>query len=135
MGYVYLGEAAGGRLLRYGSGYTQIGGPYQLVVATWPHRPMGDAGDAVFRRVTLLLRHTLGYNVRVTPIVDGKRLVASTFSGGPPAGGAAEETVQCPCAVFRRGSAVAAEVETLSLLGETEIVDVQVSLIPIREEV
>lgn len=133
MGYVYFGEAAGARILRYGLGVTQVGDPYNLDVQTWPFRPAGDRGICVFRSADVLVRHTLGYNVTVTPIVDGVAQPASSFNGGPPSGSATEETVTLKATIGedgkggKRGNSLAVRVQTTSLLGETEIVDVQSS--------
>jgi hypothetical protein len=124
MAYVYFGEAAGARILRYGLGYNQVGDSYALDVETHPMRPGGSVGDVVFRTIDLLLRHTLGYAVEVTPIVDGVDRVPQTFGGGAPAGGVQETTEEIHAYVAVRGNNVAARIRTLSLPGETEIVDV-----------
>lgn len=131
-GYLYLGEAAGGRILRYGTGFTQIGTAYQLQARTWDFRPAGRGGKATFRTLTALVRHTQGYNVRVTPIVDDVVLPARTFSSGPPSGGRADEVASCVCGVHLAGNHIAALFETLSLLGETELVDLVVSPVVVR---
>lgn len=125
MPYLYAGEAAGPRILRYGVGFTQVGDPYQGEVLTWDARPGGPTGDCVFRTIDVLVRHGSGYSVRVTPVVDGVALPAQDFNGGPPAGALLEEVVQLQADVGMRGVAIAARVETLAVLGETEIVDVQ----------
>lgn len=124
MPYVYFGEAAGARVLRYGLGFDQIGDSYALDIKTHPMRPGGSVGDVVFRTIDLLVRHTLGYAIEVTPIVDGVDRDPQTFGGGAPAGGLAEATEEIHAYVARRGNNVAVRVRTTGLPGEIEIVDV-----------
>jgi hypothetical protein len=133
MGYLYVGEASGARILRYGIGYSQIGDSYQLDVQTLPLRPAGDVGDVVFRTIDVLLRHVLGYDVEITPIVDGVPQAAQTFSGGAPPGGLLEEVVPVQAYVGKRGNAIAARVMSRTLLGETEVVDVSASFSIVRQ--
>lgn len=125
MPYLYLGEAAGPRILRYGVGFTQIGDPYQGELLTWDAAPGGPTGDCVFRTIDVILRHTLGYNIQITPIVDGIALTPEQFNGGPPPGALLEEVVRLQADVGMRGCMIAARVETLALLGDIEIVDMQ----------
>ena len=132
MGYLYIGEAAGARILRYGVGVTQIGDAYQLDVQTQPLRPAGDMGDVVFRTIDVLLRHTLGYDVDVIPIVDGVAQPAQRFSRGAPPGGLTEETGQIQAFVGVRGNAVAARVTSRTIFGETELVDIGASFAVVR---
>jgi hypothetical protein len=132
MGFLYVGEAAGARILRYGLGFSQIGDAYQLDVETWPMRPAGDVGDVVFRTIDVLLRHTTGYDVDVTPIVDGIAQSPQSFSGGAPAGGLQEEVVPIQAYVGMRGNAIAARVTSRSVVGETDLVDVNASFAVVR---
>ena len=125
MPYLYAGEAVGARILRYGVGFTQIGDPYQADVQTWDLDPAGPTGDVVFRTADVIIRHTNGYSIRVTPIVDGVSLPAQDFNGGPPPGGLLEEVLELAADVGMRGTTLAVRVQTLTLFGETEIVDVQ----------
>jgi hypothetical protein len=132
VGYLYLGESAGARILRYGLAFSQIGDGYQLDVETLPMRPAGDVGDVVFRTIDVLLRHVLGYDVDIIPIVDGVEQAAQSFSGGSPPGGLTQETKQLQAFVGKRGNAVAARVKSRSVLGETELVDVAASFSVVR---
>lgn len=125
MPYLYAGEAVGARILRYGVGFTQVGDPYQADVQTWDLRPGGPTGEVVFRTADVFVRHSSGYNIRITPIVDGVAAPAQLFNGGPPAGALLEEVVELQADVGLRGVALAVRVETLAILGDTEIVDVQ----------
>ena len=122
-------------MFRYGAGYTQVGNAYNLQCRTWPARPFGENGEGVFRLIVALIRHTNGYNVRVTPIVDDVLLAPSSFSGGSPPGGQSEAIVRCEAWIqsgAQRGNRVEAIFETLAVLGETELVDLSYSAVLIR---
>ncbi len=131
-GSLYLGEAAGGRIIRTAVGVGQIGDPYQLELYTWDDRPLGNDGEAVFRWLTVLLRHTLGYNVSVQPVVDGVPLNSGTFSAGPPPASALEEVARLRVWPLARGNRIGAIVKTVALLGPTEVVDVAYGYVAIR---
>lgn len=130
-GSLYLAEAAGGRLIRAGVGFSQVGDPYQFQVYTWDDRPLGDDGEAVFRWLTVLLRHTMGYNVQVIPVVDGVQQNNWNFSDGPPAA-SAEAVARLRCWPMLRGNRIGVIVQSLTLLGPLELVDVQYGYVPIR---
>lgn len=130
-GYLYLGEAAGARIIRSGVGYSQVGDPYNLEHKTWDVYPAGDEGESLFRTLVALVRHTNGYNVSLQPILDGVPLVVKQFSGGPPAAGT-EGVATCRYWVRARGTRFAAIFKTLTVLGETELVDLFTTPVPIR---
>lgn len=131
MPYTYFGEAAGARIIRYGVGVTQIGDAYQLEVEPWDLTEQGEFGEVVCRALLVLVRHEAGYQIDVTPILDDVELPVQSFSAPAPsvAGGA---VVQLYVPVNKRATSVRARVETTALFGETEIVDVQQSSIPVR---
>ena len=132
MPYLYFGERAGARILRYGTGFSQVGDAYQMDVETHARFPAGEFGDMVGRTVDVLVRHTLGYEVDVTPIVDAVVGTAQRFSGGPPSGGSLDETKQLQGYVGKRGNRLAVRVRTTTLSGEIELLDVQMSTATIR---
>lgn len=132
MPYIYVGENAGARILRYGVGFTQVGDPYDFDVRTQELRPAGMAGDVQFRTVEVLIRHRLGYNIEVTSYVDGVAGIAQVFNAGAPPLDQLEEFRTLQAYIGRRGTAVAVRVRTLSILGEVEIVDVSSSHAVIR---
>jgi hypothetical protein len=132
-GYVYIGESARGRILRYGAGvFTQIGDAYQLQLRTWDQRPAGPIGEAVFRTIVGVLRHTAGYDVQVTPVLDGVRLTPQRFTGGAPSGAKLEDVVEVEAIVFTAGNAIGAIFESVSLPGELELIDLFVTAPSIR---
>lgn len=130
-GYVYFGEAAGARVIRYGQGFAQVGAAYNLEHKTWDFYPSNEDGAVHYRTLVALIRHTNGYQISIQPILDGVALPAQTFSGGPPAAGA-EGIVPCRAWVLKRGRSISAIVKTLNLLGETEIVDISAAYVPLR---
>jgi hypothetical protein len=130
---VYVGEASGPRIIRYGVGVSQVGDPFQLEVRYWDAYPFGQDGEGVIRELVGFIRHTAGYNVDLVPIVDGVELSASRFSGGAPGGGLTEAIAECRAAVFRRCTRIGAILRTVQVLGETELVDVGYQPIVLRE--
>lgn len=133
MGYVYLGEAVGARIIRYGVGSSSVGDPYRLEVRYWDAYPFGQDGEGVVRELVAFIRHMAGYNVELVPVVNGVELPASQFSGGGPSGGLTEALAECRAAVFQRCTRIGAIVRTVQVLGETEIVDVGYQPILLRE--
>lgn len=130
--YDYFGEAAGGRIVRYGNGYTQVGTAYNLEVRTWPARPAGEDGECLCRCIIAVLRHTNGYSVQLAAVVDDAQYPFATFGGGPPPGGQLEQVVRCRLPVMVRGNRIEAVFNTLVLAGEIELLDLAHSSIPIR---
>lgn len=122
-GFLYLGEAAGPRILRYGVGFSQVGDGYQLEVKYWDGFPFGETGEGVVRSIITYVRHTNGYQVAVVPVLDGVEDTARSFSGGAPGGGLTEAIAKCVVPLFRRCTRLGAIVRTTALLGETEIID------------
>lgn len=137
MPYVYVAEAAGARILRYGDVSTRLdsgGAPqaYKLRVETWDLEPSGEVGDNVFRSIDVKVRHVNGYSVTVTPIVNGVADQPQSFSGGPPPGGLLEEYVEVQAPIAIRGTKIAAIVEVDSAAGEQDVVNVSASGVPLR---
>lgn len=132
-GYLYLGEATGGRLVRADVGFGQVGGTYNLDVWTWDDRPVGDDGVAYFRWVEALIKHTAGYNLTVQGVVDGVPVgQPQPFSAGPPPNNSKEAIAPLRVWVRKRGNRIGVMVTTTGVLGYTELVDVAYSSAPIR---
>jgi len=124
-GYLYFGEATGARILRYGVGRTQVGTAYQFEARTWDDLPGGHAGDAYFREIQVDLRHSAGYDVEVTPEVDGVAQVPQVFTGAAPPAGQAEAVPSLTVNVAARGARLACQVRSRSLPGPLELVNIQ----------
>jgi hypothetical protein len=130
--YLYLGEAAGGRIIRVGgAALTQIktSGTEDVLldVQTWDMVPMGAAGDVVFRQIIATVRYTNGFSIKITPYIDGVALTPQNFSG------AGADTFPCQAYVARRGARLAVRVQQLTRLGDLELVDITAAFQPIRQ--
>lgn len=130
--YLYLGESAGGRIIRLGgSAFTQIKSvgteDVLLDVQTWDMVPMGAAGDVVFRQIIATVRYTNGFSLKITPYVDGVPLDAQNFSL------AGAGTFPCQAYVAARGARLSVRVQQLTRLGDLELVDITAAFLPIRQ--
>lgn len=122
--YVYAGAADSGRIIRLGAPVltkiTSAGSSAVLFhLKSWELYPAGPGGVVVFRMFVVRFRVTAGYNVRITPFVDGVALDAQDFS----ASGAAE--VAIPVYFVARGAYCACQVEQLERLGDFELIDIE----------
>lgn len=125
---LYLGEANGARVLLYGVGLTQVDTNFQPSFETWDTTPAQEMGDVVFRSVGLSFSYTNGYNLGITPIVDGIALPESTFTGA-----GSGENGQAQVYLKNRGTRIAAIVRTISRTGQLTFRNIQVSTAPIRQ--
>lgn len=130
--YLYLGESAGGRIIRVGgAALTQIATSgtesVLLDVQTWDMVPMGSAGDVVFRQIIVTVRYTNGFSIKVTPYVDGVALNAQNFSQS------GSGTFPCQAYVASRGARLAVRVQALTRTGELELLDITAAFQPIRQ--
>lgn len=123
---LYLCESAGARLLEYGTGITQIGTEFQLDLKTWGMLPAGEVGDNSFRSIDVVVDHENGYNVGITPIVDGVDQPEQFFS----AVGSGLAQLQAFFAI--RGTEVAARVRTLSKTGAVFVRNISCAHVVIR---
>lgn len=126
-GTYYLCEAAGARILRVGQGITQVGGTYELDVTTWDQVPAGEVGDVAFRAIDVAIAATNGYNIGITPILDGVAQPEQRFSG------AGTGEFQCQAFVAGRGTRVAARVRTLGRSGDVELHSIGASGVVLRK--
>jgi hypothetical protein len=102
-----LCEAAGGRLLEYDYGISQVGTEYQLDVIMWPDLPMDIVGDVLFRSIDVSIKHSGAVSLGVTPIVDDVDQSEQFFSGSGVG------IMQCQAFVALRGTRIAARVRTI----------------------
>lgn len=134
VGYVYLGEAAGARIIRADVGFGQVGDPYQMDALSWSDRPLGDAGEVDFRWAMALVKHQQGYNLSLQPFVDGDPAGGPfNFSAGPPPGSRIEAVDRLLFWILRRGNRLDVQLTTLAVLGYTELVDIVYGWLPIKE--
>lgn len=135
--WAYFGQADGPRILRYGEGHKLVQSDgssvaYKSRIEVWDTGPAGPVGDVVFRSVDVKIRHSLGYFVTITPIVDGVAENAESFSAGPPAGGLLEEYVELQVPIAKRGVEVSAVIELDSQFSVQDVVQVLASGVPLR---
>lgn len=128
---LFYGEAAGGRILRGGSGATQVtaGGtePVLADATTMAVALAGAAGDLSVRGVDVTLAFTNGYDIAVIPIVDDVALPEQRFTR---VGGRGQATVQAWIAV--RGSRVAVRARQVTRSGDVEFINAAVVHVPLR---
>lgn len=134
----------GAHVLRWGIGLTQrTTYPPDLVIAdsdepvlmdatTHDQFPAGQAGDVIFHSVDVTIRHTSGYSIGVTPIVDGVSLGEQTFSA-PPAVAGSEPVAFCQAFIRQRGTRLGARVRMLASTGRVELVQIEGTGVVIRE--
>lgn len=123
---LYIGESAGARVIEMGTGRTDATSASTtgvlLDLETHEMFPAGASGDVVFRGVAVTVRHDSGFQIGVTPYVDGSALAEQTFSYPAPSSGEMTETVQAFIAA--RGAGVRVRVRQTAATGMVEIKDV-----------
>lgn len=124
---LYLGEATGPRVFLYGTGLSQLDDNYQPSFETWDMTPAQEVGDVVFRSLSLSFSYTNGYQIGVTPIIDGVAQSESQFNG---AGNSIKGMAQIFLGV--RGTRISAQVRVISQLGQYSFYNVQYTATPIR---
>lgn len=135
MSPLYIGEKVGSRVIQVGVGVvdTTAGGTTDVLfdITTQDTFPLEGGGSVLFHALYVTLRHTNGFSVGVTPIVDGFPDVEQTFQGSSATvGGDGLFTVQ---AFFRlRGERIACRVRQLAATDLVEAVSVASTFVPIR---
>lgn len=119
---MFIGEAAGGRVLAVSQGLHSLDTDHQGDVTTWDYAPAGEMGDCVFRSVGVSFTASNGWSLGVTVYVDGVSLGETAFGGD-----GATENGQAQVFVKRRGTRIAVRVRTLSRAGTFALSNVQVS--------
>jgi hypothetical protein len=130
-GFVYRGEADGGRIIRTGtSALTRIttAGTTAVLpyIETVDVEPMGPSGDCVFRSVVVAITHGAGYAVTVTPYVDGVELSPQSFSGS----GSGKQDLHAW--IKQRGARCRVVVELTTRTGDVSFENIVLWHVPIR---
>jgi hypothetical protein len=123
----YIGEKSGARVLAYGDATTQAVTEFQCRLWTWDLIPQGEVGDCLFRSIDVSLIATSGYNIGITPVVDGASLAEQTFTGADTG------EVECQAFFAERGTRCSAIIRTVARTGDLQIHNVQCGFVPIRE--
>jgi len=132
---LYVGELAGARVIQVGIGVSDVtasGTVPVLFDATTQNTFPGDGGASVlFHGLKVTIRHNNGFNIGVTPLVDGQPGREQTFSvQSASAGTDGVFTVYAP---FRqRGERCAARVRQLAATDVVELVDVALEYVALR---
>ncbi len=132
---LFVGELAGARVIQVGAGTTDctIGGTQDVLLdlLTQDVYPGQGGGSVMFQQINVSIRHTNGYAIGVTPIVNGKPDTEQTFQSSSLAVGSdGTFTVKAP---FRlRGERCAARVRQLFATDVVEVADVAVEYVGIR---
>lgn len=121
---LFLGQANGGGLYRVGVGGESAALP---LMETWGVRPAGEEGDCAFRTITLGLVAANGYDLGITPILDGEEQPEQLFHRE---GAVGRFTVEAPIAL--RGTELAARVDVKSRTADLEFETLQTSFTVIR---
>lgn len=127
---LYVGESDGGRIVKFGTGLTQVTTASTESVLpvweTWDFVPATESGDSIFRNVIVTVEYSNGYSIRITPYIDGTALTAQEFSGS----GAG--TTDCQAFVVSRGARLRVKVEALTRTGNVEVVNIRVGYQALR---
>lgn len=129
--FVYAGAADSGRIIRLGAPVltqiTSAGSTAPLFdIRTWEHFPVGPGGVAIFRVFTVRFWSDAGYNLRVTPYIDGVALSTQDFSASTTG------EVAIKAYIAQRGASASCRVQQLTRLGNFELIDIQVGYFPLR---
>ena len=133
---MFIGESAGARVIQIGLGVADVTAsettPVLMDITTHDIYPAGPGASVVFAGLVVTLRHTNGYHLGVTPIVNGVSLTEQTFTADPPVAGS--DGVAVVRAAFRqRGIRIAARVRQTAADGDLELVDVAQQAYVIRQ--
>lgn len=132
---MFVGELSGARVIQVGVGVndaTAAGTASVLFDALTQDAFPGDGGASImFTGIFVTIRHTNGFSVGVTPIIDGVSDAEQTFmSASAPVGSDGLQTVK---AFFRvRGERCAARVRQVASSDVVELVDIALTYVPIR---
>lgn len=133
--YVYLGEKTGGRILRYGTGITQVGSPTTVLATwqTWDTYLAGETGDAVIRALDVAGTTSAAYDLTVTPSIDGVAQTAQRFTGAGTGDGATKNWL-AQAFLAERGSQVGATVAMQTRSGDLALSNLRAAVSVIRME-
>lgn len=132
---LFIGESSGARVIRVGTGTTDVtsAGTTGVIFDILTHDlyPAGAAGSSVFRGIDVHVRHSVGASIGVTPIVDGEELSEQTFAFVTPVSTDGIDTAKVRFA--QRGTRISARVRQTAATGDVELIDVAAWLVPLRE--
>lgn len=132
---LFVGEAAGARVIQTGTGLADVttGDPLDVLfdATTHPLFPAGGAGTCLFRFIDVEIRHDTGFAIGITPIVDGIPLVEQ-FANAPPPVSGATAIDHAKARFAQRGTSIAARVRMTKATGSMELADMAVAYTVLR---
>jgi hypothetical protein len=141
-GTVYFGQQNGGKVVRYGAPIDQQPYQYAMEVGVWGDQPFGNHGEGIVRWLTVIIKHTNGYNIFVAPNLDDVDLPFTRFQGPPPPappfpgplipGTVNEQIVRCTIWLGKRFNRLAWSITAPNPPGYLELLDVLYNYITIR---
>jgi hypothetical protein len=132
---LFVGELSGSRVIQVGVGTTDVTASTTTAVlfdaTTQDEFPMGGGASVLFHGIKATLRHTNGFSIGITPIVDGTPDVEQTFMASSASVGT--DGIFTAYAPFRlRGERCAARIRQIAATDVVELVDVALEYVPIR---
>lgn len=89
-----LGALESSAVLAAGEGITDAGTAYKVLAVAGPIAPAGAGGECSFTMLRLVVTHTMGVTLLVTPIVDGVELTDAQVSVTLPTSTARTTTIR-----------------------------------------
>jgi methyl coenzyme M reductase beta subunit len=135
---IFVGELDGARVIQIGLGQTDATAASTTDVLfyaeTQDEFPMGGGGHVLFTGLKVTLRHTNGFSIGVTPVVDGTPDTEQTFQVSSASVGT--DGIFTAHAPFRlRGERCACRVRQIAATDVVELVDIALEFVPIRSVV
>lgn len=135
---MFVGESSGARVIQFGIGVSDItiDGTQDVLFDTTTQDafPGGGGASQVFTQINAVIRHTNGFFLGVTPIVDGQPESEQMFTVSSASVGT--DGIFTVKAYFRkRGERVAARIRMTAATDVVELVDAIAFYVPIRQSV
>jgi hypothetical protein len=132
---LFVGELSGARVIMIGTGVSDATAsdttPVLFDALTQDEFPGGGGAHVLFHGIRATIRHTNGYSIGITPVVDGVPDVEQTFMGASASSGT--DGIYTAYAPFRlRGERCAARVRQIAATDVVELVDIALEFVPIR---
>lgn len=105
--------------------------PVLVDCTTHDSAPLTGGGTCIFQQINVIVRHDQGFQIGVTPIIDGRAEPEQFFSAAtPPANADGQTTVAALLRV--RGERCGARVRQLAAFGIFELANIELEFVPLR---
>lgn len=132
---MFIGDLNGARVYQVGIGTTDatVDGTEDVLFDGITHDLYPGQGGAsvLFTQIDCTIRHTGGYNIGLTPIVDGRSDAEQTFQSASPAVGT-DGTVTVKAYFRLRGERCACRIRQIAATDVVEIADVACEFVGLR---